>query len=37
MEQTDISARLRRLATELLDAYERIEAPSTYLEAERAA
>ncbi|CAL4867743.1 hypothetical protein MMA231_02009 [Asticcacaulis sp. MM231] len=37
MEQTDITARLHRLATELLDAYERIDAPSTYLEAERAA
>lgn len=37
MEQTDITARLRRLANALLDAYERIEAPSTYLEAERAA
>lgn len=37
MEQTDITARLRRLANDLLDAYERIEAPSTYLEAERAA
>ena len=37
MEQTDITARLRRLANTLLDAYERIEAPSTYLEAERAA
>jgi hypothetical protein len=37
MEQTDITARLRRFANALLDAYERIETPSTYLEAERAA
>jgi hypothetical protein len=37
MEQADITTRLRKLAIALLDAYERIETPSTYLEAERAA
>lgn len=37
MEQTDITQRLRKLALNLLDAYEQIEAPTTCVEADRAA
>jgi len=37
MENTDPTQRLRALATRLLDAYEAIELPTTYAEADRAA
>ena len=37
MEQTDITQRLRKLATRLLDAYEAIDLPQTFAEADRAA
>jgi hypothetical protein len=37
MEQTDITQRLRKLANRLLEAYEAIELPTTYAEADRAA
>ncbi|MGN6210605.1 hypothetical protein [Asticcacaulis sp.] len=37
MEQTDITQRLRKLALNLLDAYEQIETPTTFVEADRAA
>ena len=37
MEQTDIAQRLRKLALNLLDAYEQIETPTTFLDADRAA
>jgi hypothetical protein len=37
MEQTDITQRLRKLALNLLDAYEQIETPATFAEADRAA
>ena len=37
MEQTDITQRLRKLALNLLDSYEQIEAPTTFTEADRAA
>ena len=37
MEQTDITQRLRKLANRLLDAYEAIELPQTFAEADRAA
>ncbi|MGN6365182.1 hypothetical protein [Asticcacaulis taihuensis] len=37
MEQTDITQRLRKLALKLLDAYEQIETPTTFVEADRAA
>lgn len=37
MEQTDITKRLRKLALNLLDAYEQIETPNTFVEANRAA
>jgi hypothetical protein len=37
MEQTDITQRLRKLALNLLDAYEQIDTPTTFAEADRAA
>jgi len=37
MEQTDIPQRLRKLALDLLDAYEQIETPTTFAETDRAA
>ncbi len=37
MEQTDITQRLRKLATRLLDAYEAMDLPQTFTEADRAA
>jgi hypothetical protein len=37
MEQTDIAQRLRKLALNLLDAWEQIETPTTFVEADRAA
>ncbi|HTM82449.1 hypothetical protein [Asticcacaulis sp.] len=37
MEQTDLTQRLRALATRLLDAYEAIELPTSFVEADRAA
>ncbi len=37
MEQTDLTQRLRALATRLLDAYEAIDLPQTFAEADRAA
>ena len=37
MEQIDITQRLRKLALDLLDAYEQIETPTTFVEADRAA
>ena len=37
MEQTDITQRLRKLATRLLDAYEAIDLPQTFAEADHAA
>ena len=37
MEQTDITQRLRKLALNLLDAYEQIETPTSFVEADRAA
>jgi hypothetical protein len=37
MEQTDITQRLRKLANRLLEAYEAIELPTTFAEADRAA
>jgi len=37
MEQTDIAQRLRKLALNLLDAYEQIETPTTFVDADRAA
>ncbi len=37
MEQTDIPQRLRKLANRLLDAYETIDLPTTFAEADRAA
>lgn len=37
MEQTDITQRLRKLALDLLDTYEAIDPPTTFVEADRAA
>jgi len=37
MEQTDITQRLRNLANRLLEAYEAIDLPTTFTEADRAA
>jgi hypothetical protein len=37
MEQIDITQRLRKLATRLLDAYEAMDLPQTFAEADRAA
>ncbi len=37
MEQTDIAQRLRKLANRLLEAYEGIDLPATFAEADRAA
>ena len=37
MEQTDLTQRLRALVTRLLDAYEAIELPTSFVEADRAA
>lgn len=37
MENTDLTRRLRALAARLLDAYEAIELPTTFAEADRAA
>ena len=37
MEQTDITQRLRKFALNLLDAYEQIDTPTTFAEADRAA
>ena len=37
MENTDPTQRLRKLALKLLDAYEQIETPTTFAEADRAA
>lgn len=37
MEQTDITQRLRKLANRLLEAYEAIDLPTTFADADRAA
>ena len=37
MQHADIAQRLRALATRLLDAYEAIELPTSFVEADRAA